>query len=85
MLIPPVLYLFLTGSYPGNVISAGVIITLLVGLQLLDALIGGAAPGPVISIACRIAGLSVLGCGMAGLHLGPYGSFESSSSAGSRS
>ena len=71
MLIPLVLYLFLTGSYPGNVISAGVIIPLLVGLQLLDALIGGARPRHVISIATRIVGLSVLGCSMASVHLGP--------------
>ena len=76
MLIPPVLYLFLTGAYPGNVIAGGVIIPLFVGLQLLDTCVRGARASGLVPLAARLAGLSLLGCGMAILQLGPVWLFR---------
>ena len=74
--IPPVLYLFLTGAYPGNVLAGGVIIALFVALQFLDAAGRGAPPSALVALSARVAGLTFLGCGMAILQLGPVWLFR---------
>jgi hypothetical protein len=71
LLIPLVLYLLVTGGYPGNVLASGFIIALYVCLQLIDGHLGAIAPRRLIALAAAVAGLTVLGCGMAILQIGP--------------
>lgn len=82
MLIPPVLYLFLTGAYPGNVIAAGVVLGIFVFLQLAQAAITGTPPVRLAGLTARLAGLGLLGCGMASVHLGPLTLFREHYSRG---
>ena len=76
ILIPPVLYLFLTGAYPGNVISGGVMIALFIGLQLVGALAAGAAPPRLVRPVAGTVALALLGSGMAIPQLGPVWLFR---------
>jgi hypothetical protein len=71
LLIPPVLYLFLTGAYPGNVISAFVIIALFVGLQFVDRYASGTPLRALVPLAAAVLGLVLLGCSMAVLQFAP--------------
>ena len=70
-LIPPILFLFLTGAYPGNVIAGGLIVGLFVALQAVDALAARAHWRVVVTTTTFVGGLAALGCGMAAIHLGP--------------
>jgi hypothetical protein len=76
MLIPGVVYLFLTGAYPGNVIAAGIVLPIYVGLQVLDASARGAAQSRLLWCASCAGGLALLGTGMAAVHLGPVWLFR---------
>jgi hypothetical protein len=76
MLIPAVLCLFLTGAYPGNVISSAVMIALFLAFQILDAWRRGGALSRLAGLTVRVVGLSLLGCGMAILQFGPVWLFR---------
>jgi hypothetical protein len=71
LFIPPVLYLFLTGAYPGNVIAAGILVPLFLGIQLADRLFAGVPAVRLLGQGARMAGLGALGVGMAAAQYGP--------------
>ena len=71
LLIPLVLYLFLTGSYPGSVIAGAVMLALFVGLQLVERYVLGAGLRATLSLGARVAGLTTLGFGMAIVQYAP--------------
>jgi hypothetical protein len=71
ILIPPIVYLFAAGGYPGNVFAGGVIVAIYLALQLADVHRRGCAPSRLTRVALSVAGLTLLGCGMAILQYGP--------------
>lgn len=82
LLIPPVLFLFLTGAYPGNVIAGAVMLAVFLACQALDAAQRGVPASRLAGPLVRAGGLGVLGCGMAGVHLGPLLLFREQFSRG---
>lgn len=76
-LIPGVLWLFLTGVYPGNVISGAVIVVLYLSLQVVDGARRGTSAARLARTAVATASLGALGLGMAAVHLGPLWLFRS--------
>ena len=76
LLIPPLLYLFLTGAYPGNIISGGLIFPLYVFLQLAGQRAHGVPARTILRTGAGTLVLGLLGVGMAIRHLGPVAIFR---------
>jgi len=74
--IPPLLYLFLTGAYPGNIIAGGLIIPLYVLLQLGEARRRAVPASTILRAGAGTLVLGLLGVAMAIRHLGPIAIFR---------
>lgn len=70
-LIPVIIFLLSTGGYPGNLIASILVIALYVFFQLIQHLLNGSSFKETLYLASIIAGMTILGFGLAFIHLGP--------------
>jgi hypothetical protein len=69
--IPLLVYLGMTGAYPGNMIAILFLCALLVLMQLAEAWRRSGRLGPVLRRGLAVLGLTLLGLGMATIHFAP--------------